>query len=1130
MRGANLFHSFSRLDIGEGQRATFTGPEHIQNVIGRVTGGRVSRIDGTLRSQVGRADVYLINPAGVVLGPGAQVDVPAALYLSAADELRFSDGSRYSARDPQASTLSMAAPESFGFLSPQVAGLEIDGSRLVLNAGQRLSLTAGEIQLRGSSAEQPAVVRVPGGEIRVEAVGRGQRQVPVHGSGEAGTGRLVVENSWLDTSGEGGGQISLRAGELEARDSLLVAHNLGDRDVLVGQRSIDLRVAGSAALSGTEISAFSLGAGAVGAIDVEVGGRLELVEGSRIGSIAFDRGKAADVQVRAGAIRLFGGTERFTGIASYTESGSIGDAGLVRLEVEGLLEILNGAKIVTDTFGDGLAGNIDISAGSVTIDNLGNPNQVTLIASQAGEGSSGDAGRVTLNVEGLIEISNGAVISASTAGQGKAGKLFVTADVLRLDGSGISNLFTGITNQVLKDFSGEGGEINLNISDRLEVINGAMIGGFTLGNSRSGDVNIRAGSLLLDGYGNDLFTGITSYSASDAKGDAGKVKLEIASSIEVLRGAMISTSTWGSGNAGVITISAESIIMDGFNDPLYTTWISSQSEPGSTGNAGSIDIKVSKEIGLLNGAVISTGTRGEGNAGNLMITADKIQITGSPESELGTAIASESLPGSKGDAGFVWLNVAKSLEVLNGAFVSSSTASAGEGGGLFISAGSVYLDGLGKNVFTGLTSSSVYGSSGNAGNINLEVDGLLEIVNGAHISTSTWGIGNAGEITVRATHVRLDTKGDDQFTGLASRAGPGSFGHAGRVNLEVTNLLEILNGAKVSTSTAAVGNAGDLSMQADEIFIRGEDSGAASAAFTTARGQVGNLAVTAERITLADGGFLSISAEQASVDPSLTPKASRLQVAAQQLRLDGGFITAVSSGPVPAAAIDLEAQDLRLVNGSQITTESLQADAGSIVIGGGRLWVADSRITTSALGERGDGGDIVLRPEYLILEGGFIQANTAGLGARGGDIWVGSRALLGSEGRVEIGGQERASLIAGLGRNVIQAAAPGGEQGVITVVAPELDLTVALVPLATSFGGWGGLLTDPCQALAVGAGSSLVEGGSGGVAPTPAEPAALPLDRKRLERLGTSSNTSRQSLLANPLTPDLLWSGCRTAR
>jgi filamentous hemagglutinin family protein len=75
-RGDNLFHSFETFGIATGQTATFTGPSTIRNVISRVTGGEISNIDGTLRSTVGQADLYFLNPAGVIFGPNARLDVP----------------------------------------------------------------------------------------------------------------------------------------------------------------------------------------------------------------------------------------------------------------------------------------------------------------------------------------------------------------------------------------------------------------------------------------------------------------------------------------------------------------------------------------------------------------------------------------------------------------------------------------------------------------------------------------------------------------------------------------------------------------------------------------------------------------------------------------------------------------------------------------------------------------------------------------------------------------------------------------------------------------------------------------------------------------------------------------------
>src|SRR5690349_6755108 len=68
-RGPNLFHSFSQLDLTQGQTASFSGPSSIQNVLARVTGGAASSIDGTLQCTIPGANFYLINPAGVMFGP-----------------------------------------------------------------------------------------------------------------------------------------------------------------------------------------------------------------------------------------------------------------------------------------------------------------------------------------------------------------------------------------------------------------------------------------------------------------------------------------------------------------------------------------------------------------------------------------------------------------------------------------------------------------------------------------------------------------------------------------------------------------------------------------------------------------------------------------------------------------------------------------------------------------------------------------------------------------------------------------------------------------------------------------------------------------------------------------------------
>src|SRR4051794_19144933 len=148
-RGDNLFHSFERFGIATGQTATFTGPGDIKNVISRVTGGEVSNIDGTLRSTVGQADLYFLNPAGVMFGPNAQLDVPGSFHVSTAHELRFDDGARFSAVDKAGSGLTVAPPEAFGFLGEAPKPIQVDRSQLRLTPEKVLSLVGGDLMIDG---------------------------------------------------------------------------------------------------------------------------------------------------------------------------------------------------------------------------------------------------------------------------------------------------------------------------------------------------------------------------------------------------------------------------------------------------------------------------------------------------------------------------------------------------------------------------------------------------------------------------------------------------------------------------------------------------------------------------------------------------------------------------------------------------------------------------------------------------------------------------------------------------------------------------------------------------------------------------------------------------------------------
>src|SRR5208282_3720424 len=122
--GSNLFQSFGLFGLSTGESAAFTSAGStapISNVIGRVTGGSPSSINGKIQSTITGANLYLINPSGIIFGPNATVNVSGSFHASTADYLKMSDGAKFQATNPDGSTLSAAPPAAFGFLTASPA-------------------------------------------------------------------------------------------------------------------------------------------------------------------------------------------------------------------------------------------------------------------------------------------------------------------------------------------------------------------------------------------------------------------------------------------------------------------------------------------------------------------------------------------------------------------------------------------------------------------------------------------------------------------------------------------------------------------------------------------------------------------------------------------------------------------------------------------------------------------------------------------------------------------------------------------------------------------------------------------------------------------------------------------------
>lgn len=317
--GTNLFHSFDHFNINSSESATFTGPDRIERVISRVTGGSVSTINGLLRSEIGTADFFFINPAGVIFGPNARVDVPAAFHIGTADELRFAEGRIYSAVHTSASTLTAEAPESFGYLGGHRASLVVNCGKLEFAPGSSVSLSGGDVTIKGENTDI-AKVSVPGGELRISAVGNASEQILLKGDIQTGAGILRVDHAQIKTSGNGGGSLLLGSGRIALTDGMVAADNTGrvDAEILNESNGITLKAA-----------------------DL-----LSVTNGGQISCRSLDEGDAGRIYIEAGNLLIDGsGTEKFTRITS--DALFSGNAGAIMLKVDGLVEALNGSYIST---------------------------------------------------------------------------------------------------------------------------------------------------------------------------------------------------------------------------------------------------------------------------------------------------------------------------------------------------------------------------------------------------------------------------------------------------------------------------------------------------------------------------------------------------------------------------------------------------------------------------------------------------------------------------------------------------------------------------------------------------------------------------------------------------------------
>ncbi len=610
--------------------------------------------------------------------------------------------------------------------------------------------------------------------------------------------------------------------------------------------------------------------------------------------------------------------------------GSVSGVGAVGLTIDGNKFSLNFPPLLsrTDVILDngafidvraGGGGSIAINAKKLTVSNS---SQINAGIKQGMGNASSLAGDININATELVNLTNSSLIFNGVEGVGK----------------------------------GKGGNINITARS-LSAMNGSQITASTSGQGDAGSVIIHVSDRV--SFDEVDSTGVPSgaYSSVNqgAVGNAGNINIT-ASSLSVTNGAQLQSLTEGQGNAGNVIIHAsDTVSFDGSSAVLSgvgTTVVgpsTALSGVGTTGVGlgGNIDISA-RSLFVTNGAELRALTRGQGDAGNILVNVtDFIEIAGASSlNGASSGLFASTEQTASGNGGLINLQGA-TLRIENGGVLAARSRNASKGGNIIGNVNNLQLAGGGEILTT------AYGS-GKAGNINFKVN------NGINISGSdpTW--------TARFVNFGTDIVDPvSEKSGIFASTDTKSTGNGGIININ-TEFLNLDSGANISVSTSGTGNAGNVSITSRSLNL---NNGAQLSAQTTTS-------------STGDSGSISLNTTNLNID-------------------NGANISVNSTGKGNAGNLKIDSRNINLDQQASLLAGTASGEGGNISIQTGSLMMrhnspisADAR--TGANNSTGNGGNITINATNTItaLETSPITAN-ANLG-RGGNIQIATQGLFNS--------------------------------------------------------------------------------------------------------------------------------------
>jgi filamentous hemagglutinin family protein len=955
-KGRTLFHSFTDFSVPTNGQANFLNPVGNRDIITRVTGNLFSDINGTVNTN--GANFFLINPNGIVFGTNARLNVGKAFVGSTANSIDLVDaGGRTITFGTNASgdapLLSVAPNVLFDVSRLNMGGgngqISNFGTLQTTNLNQYIGLIGGNVTMNGGG------INALGGRVEVGGLSAfGSVTLGVDGNNltmqfptNVARGDVSLTNgSRILVSGDGGGDIAITARNLEilGGSSLLggIYPDLGSPEAVAGD--IKLNATGEiviAANSGISNNVGLNSKGKGGNIDIDAGS-LSLQDGAQLSTATLGQGNAGNVTVTAKDAVIVSNSSMF----STVEVEAVGRGGNVNINA-GSFSLQDAALVESSAYGQGDAGNVTVKvSGAVNIAGTKDGSSIA-IDSVVNEGAVGKGGNITIDA-GSFSLQDGALLIASTYGQGDAGDITIKVNGAvniagTKDGSSLA-----INSVVNEGAVGKGGNITIDAGS-FSLQDGALLVASTYGQGDAGDVTVRVnGAVNITGRKDGSSLAISSDVNEGAVGKGGNIAID-AGSFSLQDGAALSTGTFGQGNAGNIIINASSFL-------------------------------------LQNGALLSTGTFGQGDAGNVTVNVTgAVDFAGANTDKISSGILSTVKEGAVGKGGDVTIN-ASSLSLQDGADLLTATLGQGDAGNVTVNVtGAVNIAGGGidsSNFSNNVNSETVW----NGGNITIKAGSLL-FQDGARLSTSTYGQGTAGNVTVTAK----DTISVTSNSSISSTVEAGGVGKGGSIDINAGS-LSLRDGAQLKTSTisaldnqpAGQGDAGNITVKVTGTIdiggVKDVPVGLFSNVETGTKGNAGNITIDTSSFSLRDGAEINTTTfGQGNAGTIKVNATDFVTISGKVGTFPSGLFVTSASETGTAGDIIVTAPRITLDNGGLIASESFVGNGGNISIGG--QFKDESGFTP---GSKIDPGNFTAANLLLLRRGGNISTNVGGTAQQGG--------------------------------------------------------------------------------------------------------------------------------------------------